>query len=133
MAPDELRLNRGLWPPGPQKTKLEGVTVRANASQTATRANHPMMNAVGGTSVHYMAQSWRLNPWDFKVRSETTRRYGASRIPKGATVEYWRLTHDDLEPLSDKVEYEIRVSGKASKIGRKAAERPNLLGEPRKR
>ena len=83
MAPDELKLNRGLWPPGPQKTKLEGLTTRANASQTANRANHPMMNAVGGTSVHYMAQSWRLNPWDFKVRSETIRRYGASRIPKG--------------------------------------------------
>ena len=33
-----------------------------------------MMNAVGGTSVHYMAQSWRLSPWDFKVRSETMRR-----------------------------------------------------------
>ena len=28
---------------------------------------HPMMNAVGGTTLHYWAQSWRLNPWDFKV------------------------------------------------------------------
>src|SRR5690349_12121741 len=54
MAPDELKLNRGLWPPGPQKTKLEGLTSRA--SQPAARVNHPMMNAVGGTSVHYMAQ-----------------------------------------------------------------------------
>jgi hypothetical protein len=26
-----------------------------------------MMHAVGGTSIHYWAQSWRLNPWDFKV------------------------------------------------------------------
>ena len=52
-------------------------------------ASHPMMNAVGGTSLHYWAQSWRLNPWDFKVVSETTRRYGASRIPKGSTVEDW--------------------------------------------
>jgi hypothetical protein len=25
------------------------------------------MHAVGGTSIHYWAQSWRLNPWDFKV------------------------------------------------------------------
>ena len=41
-----------------------------------------MMNGVGGTSLHYWAQSWRLNPWDFKVVSETTRRYGASRIPQ---------------------------------------------------
>ncbi len=42
-----------------------------------------MQNGVGGTTLHYWAQSWRLNPWDFKVVSETTRRYGASRIPEG--------------------------------------------------
>jgi len=87
MAPDELKLNRGLWPPGPQKTKLQGITMRATTSQMATRVNHPMMNAVGGTSVHYMAQSWRLNPWEFKVRSQTIRHYGTSRVPKGSTVE----------------------------------------------
>jgi gluconate 2-dehydrogenase alpha chain len=133
MAPDELKLNRGLWPPGPQKTKLEGITVRANASQTATRVNHPMMNAVGGTSVHYWAQSWRLNPWDFKVRSETIRRYGPSRIPKGSTIEDWPLTYEDLEPYYDKVEYEIGVSGKAGNIAGKKDERGNIFEGPRKR
>src|SRR3954471_18567928 len=117
MAPDELKLSRGLWPPGPQKTKIEGVTSRANSSQTAMRANHPMMNAVGGTSVHYMAQSWRLNPWDFKVRSETIRRYGTARVPKGSTVEDWPLTYEELEPYYDRVEAEIGVSGKAGNIG----------------
>ena len=66
---------------------------------TATRGtNHPMMNGVGGTALHYMAQAWRLNPWDFKVVSETTRRYGASRIPAGSTVEDWPLGYEDLEP-----------------------------------
>jgi gluconate 2-dehydrogenase alpha chain len=133
MAPDELKLNRGLWPPGPQKTKLEGITVRANASQTATRVNHPMMNAVGGTSVHYWAQSWRLNPWDFKVRSETIRRYGPSRIPKGSTIEDSPLTYEDLEPFYDKVEYEIGVSGKAGNIAGKKDERGNIFEGPRKR
>jgi hypothetical protein len=39
-----------------------------------------MMNAVGGTSIHYWAQSWRLKPWDFKTRSESIRRYGAGSI-----------------------------------------------------
>jgi hypothetical protein len=34
---------------------------------------------VGGTSLHYWAQSWRLNPWDFKVVTETTQRYGAAQ------------------------------------------------------
>ena len=58
--------------------------IALNAKANTTRAgSHPMMNAVGGTTLHYWAQSWRLNPWDFKVVSETTKRYGASRDPEG--------------------------------------------------
>src|SRR6267143_1944661 len=45
MAPDELKLNRGLWPPGVQKVRGEGPTSRPNASAQAVRVNHPMMNA----------------------------------------------------------------------------------------
>ena len=134
MAPDELKLNRGLWPPGPQKVQGETPTVRANASLTAARAfRHPMMNAVGGTSVHYMAQAWRLNPWDFTVASETRRRYGASRIPKGSTIEDWPIGYADLEPFYDKVEYAIGVSGKAGNIGGKKDERGNIFEGARAR
>ena len=75
-----------------------------------------MMNAVGGTSMHYWAQSWRLNPWDFKVVSATTARYGAWRIPKGSTVEDWPFGLEELEPYYDHVEYEVGVSGKAGNI-----------------
>jgi gluconate 2-dehydrogenase alpha chain len=128
MAPDELKLNRGLWPPGPQKVQGEVPTVRANASLTATRGvRHPMMNAVGGTSMHYMAQAWRLNPWDFKVVSETRRRYGASRIPKGSTVEDWPFGYEELEPFYDKVEYAIGVSGKAGNLAGRKDERGNVF------
>jgi gluconate 2-dehydrogenase alpha chain len=90
-APDELRNNYRGWPQAVQKANQEIPTSRATASSPAgPRGNlHPMQNAVGGTSLHYWAQSWRLNPWDFKVVSETKRRYGASRIPKGSTVEDW--------------------------------------------
>ena len=40
---------------------------------------------------------FRVNPWNFKVRSETIRRYGASRIPKGSRVEDWPLDYQELE------------------------------------
>ncbi|MBI4520329.1 MAG: hypothetical protein HY701_05805 [Gemmatimonadetes bacterium] len=84
-APDELRNNYRAWPQAVQKANREMPTHRPNASAPySSRATiHPMMNAVGGTSLHYWAQSWRLSPWDFRVVSETTRRYGASRIPLG--------------------------------------------------
>src|SRR5262249_54580933 len=63
-APDELRNNFRGWPQGTQKANQEIPTSRATASSpTAPRAAiHPMQNAIGGTTLHYWAQSWRLNP-----------------------------------------------------------------------
>jgi len=134
-APDELRNNYRGWPQGIQKANQEVPTSRANASSpTAPRpAIHPMQNAVGGTSLHYWAQSWRLNPWDFKVVSETKRRYGAARIPKGSTVEDWPFGFDELEPYYDKVEYEIGVSGQAGNINGTIDSKGNPFEGPRKR
>src|SRR5262249_16783394 len=48
--------------------------------------------------------------------SETSQRYGATRIPKGSTVEDWPFGLEELEPYYDKVEYEIGVSGQAGNI-----------------
>src|SRR5260221_519550 len=113
--PAEGRNNIPGWPPSGQKANSEVPTHRANASApySPRPAIHPMMNAVGGTSLHYWAQSWRLNPWDFKVVSETTRLGGPSRIPKGSTVEDWPFGLEELEPCYDKVEHEVGVSGQA--------------------
>ena len=134
-APDELRNNVRGWPQAVQKANREVPTHRPNASApySARPTIHPMMNAVGGTSLHYWAQSWRLNPWDFKVVSETTRRYGASRIPKGSTVEDWPLTLEELEPHYDMVEHEIGVSGKAGNINGTIDPRGNVFEGARKR
>jgi gluconate 2-dehydrogenase alpha chain len=134
-APDELRNNFRGWPQSIQKANQEIPTSRATASSPAAPRGvlHPMMNAVGGTSLHYWAQSWRLNPWDFKVVSETKRRYGASRIPKGSTVEDWPFGLDEIEPYYDKVEYEVGVSGQAGNINGKIDSRGNSFEGPRKR
>src|SRR5690349_17708725 len=134
-APDELRNNYRGWPQAIQKANREVPTHRPNAAApySPRPTIHPMMNAVGGTSLHYWAQSWRLNPWDFKVVSETTRRYGASRIPKGSTVEDWPFGLDELEPYYDKVEYEIGVSGQAGNIGGTIDARGNRFEGPRRR
>jgi gluconate 2-dehydrogenase alpha chain len=134
-APDELRNNFRGWPQSVQKANREIPTHRPNrnAPMSGRLAIHPMMNAVGGTTLHYWAQSWRLNPWDFKVVSETTRRYGASRIPEGSTVEDWPFGLEELEPYYDKVEYEIGVSGQAGNINGKIDPRGNTFEGARAR
>ena len=134
-APDELRNNFRGWPQSAQKANSEVPTHRPNSSApySPRLPIHPMMNAVGGTSLHYWAQSWRLNPWDFKVVTETTQRYGAARIPKGSTVEDWPFGLDELEPYYDKVEYELGVSGQAGNIQGKIDTRGNIFEGPRLR
>jgi gluconate 2-dehydrogenase alpha chain len=134
-APDELRNNVRGWPQGVQKANQEIPTSRATSSApTAPRGSlHPMQNAVGGTSLHYWAQSWRLNPWDFKVVSETKRRYGASRIPAGSTIEDWPFGLEELEPYYDRIEHEVGVSGQAGNIGGAIDPRGNPFEGPRKR
>ena len=56
--PDEIHNNiRGLLTSVP-KANREIPTVRENPSSPTRRANiHPMMNAIGGTSIHYWAQA----------------------------------------------------------------------------
>jgi gluconate 2-dehydrogenase alpha chain len=116
-APDEIRNNVRDWPQAVQKANGEVPTFRPNSSAPTTRASsHPMMNAVGGTTLHYWAQSWRLNPWDFKVVSEVTRRYGRGRLPAGTTVEDWPFGYEELEPYYDKVEWETGVAGRAGNV-----------------
>jgi choline dehydrogenase-like flavoprotein len=61
---------------------------------------------VGGTSVHFTANFWRLHEIDFIERSKV----GA--IP-GANLVDWPITYGDLEPYYTKVEWEIGVSGLA--------------------
>jgi gluconate 2-dehydrogenase alpha chain len=133
-SPDELRNNVRDWPQAVQKAQHEIPTQRVSARGLMFRASsHPMMNAVGGTTNHYWAQSWRLNPWDFKVVSETTKRYGASRVPKGSTVEDWPFGLDELERYYDRVEHEIGVSGQAGNIRGAIDRRGNIFEGPRSR
>ncbi|MCH2461020.1 MAG: GMC family oxidoreductase, partial [Gemmatimonadetes bacterium] len=133
-APDEIRNNYRDWPMLVDKCEDERPTSRATSAQTANRVgSHPMMNAVGGTSIHYWAQSWRLNPWDVKVVSETTRRYGRGRVPAGSTVEDWPFGYDELEPYYDLVERAVGVSGQAGNIHGQLDPRGNKFEGPRDR
>lgn len=132
--PDELHNNvRGLLTSVP-KANREVPTSRSAPGQPARRGNvHPMMNAIGGTSIHYWAQSWRLKTWDFKTRSEVIRRYGAGALPKGSTLQDWPIGYEDLEPWYEMIEYEVGVSGKAGNLQGKIDALGNVFEAPRKR
>src|SRR4029077_5901487 len=59
-------------------------------------------NQAGGGTVHYGALSWRFHEDDFRARSHTIERYGASAIPTVSSVVDWPLTYADLEPFYDR-------------------------------
>jgi gluconate 2-dehydrogenase alpha chain len=118
------------------KANKEVPTTRRLSSEQATRplgATGPMMNAVGGTSIHWMTQSWRYLPWNFEVRSNTIERYGAGAIPEGSTVIDWPYSYETLEPWYDAVEYRHGVSGQAGNINGKIDPAGNIFEAPRKR
>ena len=77
---DELRyFERQDLRPNP---KRDPVTWRPNTNAQARPL--PSLNngnQAGGGTVHYGTLSWRLHEDDFRVRSKTIERYGASAIP----------------------------------------------------
>src|SRR5580658_1766203 len=115
--PDEIYNNVRSLVTSVPKAKREIPTFRTSDNTPSRQGTtHPMMNAIGGTSIHYHAQSWRYSPWDFKVRTASIARYGANSIPKGSTLEDWPVSYYELESFYDRVEYEVGVSGRAGNI-----------------
>jgi choline dehydrogenase-like flavoprotein len=62
---------------------------------------------VGGTSVHFTANFWRLHEIDFVERSKIG-------PIAGTGFTDWPITYADLEPYYTKVDWEVGVSGLAS-------------------
>ena len=84
-----------------------------------------MMNAVGGTSIHWTGQAWRFVPYNFRERSETVRRYGAGAIPEGVGLADWPLAYNELAPFYETVERAHGISGQAGNLRRGRDRRGN--------
>jgi gluconate 2-dehydrogenase alpha chain len=112
MTLDELRNDVREWLATP-KARGERPTWRADASADAGPSPWPMLmvNAVGGSTVHYPGLSARLAPWDFRARSAAVERYGAGAVPADSTLVDWPLRYDELEEDYDAVEHTIGVAG----------------------
>ena len=89
--------------------EAHGQTFRHTESETATVTDpnlSPIRYArgVGGSSVHFTANFWRLRPVDFKERS-------LLGSISGTNFADWPITYEELEPYYTKVDWEIGVSG----------------------
>ncbi len=101
--------------------KTQPVTWRSDANKRAAPMRTLNYGAqAGGGTVHYGALSWRMHENDFRARSATVERYGASAIPADSSLSDWPVSYADLEPHYDRAEYELGVSGLAGNVqGRK--------------
>jgi len=83
-------------------------TFRRTASEQAKLQNDPppalYAQTVGGSSVHFSANFWRLRPTDFKERSKL----GSIA---GTGFDDWPISYEELEPYYTRVDWEIGVSG----------------------
>jgi choline dehydrogenase-like flavoprotein len=98
---DEFKyvFNNGITNPAPtawRKTETEEAKVGAGLLLYA--------RLVGGSSVHFTANFWRLHENDFMERSLL------GGVP-GADLQDWPITYADLEPYYTKVDWEVGVSG----------------------
>jgi gluconate 2-dehydrogenase alpha chain len=100
------------------KAAHEIPTFRDREDGIAGAAPWPMLmvNAVGGSTVHYPGLSARLQPWNFTSRTSTLERYGAGALPPGTTLADWPLRYEELEPYYDLVERAIGVSGRGGNV-----------------
>src|SRR3979409_342988 len=82
---DELRyFQRQDLRPDP---KRQPVTWRPNPNvRPQPLSSMSYGNQAGGGTVHYGAVSWRMHEDDFRPRSQTVERYGASAIPADSSL-----------------------------------------------
>jgi choline dehydrogenase-like flavoprotein len=87
--------------------RVSGQTFRHDESEVAKSPGvQPIRYAqtVGGSSVHFSANFWRLRPSDFKERSMLG-------TISGTNFADWPITYEELEPYYTKVDWEIGISG----------------------
>jgi len=80
-------------------------------TQEATFSLGRMMNAVGGSVIHYGAWLRRYHPHHFRPLS-TWREAGVDHLlPEQSTLVDWPVTYEELEPYYTQVEYTVGVAG----------------------
>lgn len=102
----DITQNEGLvW----GRRKGHPQTFRRHESETARIVDGGGLgyaHNVGGSSIHFSGNFWRLRPIDFQERT-------LRGAPAGSSLVDWPITYEELEPYYTKVDWEIGVSGLA--------------------
>jgi gluconate 2-dehydrogenase alpha chain len=114
---------------GPKFNKEIPVWVREDGTRQPATASPIglMVNAVGGSSIHFVGWSRRFQPENFNALSATLDRYGRAALPPDSALVDWPVGYDELEPHYTNVEWQLGVAGVAHNVlGRE----PNAAGNP---
>jgi gluconate 2-dehydrogenase alpha chain len=114
MRHDEIRNDVREWLAS-AKYVHEVPTWRTSPDEEAGDSPWPMLmvNAVGGSTVHFPGLSPRFHPWNFEMHRRTVERYGEDAIPADSTLVDWPFSYDALEPHYAHVEHAVGVAGAA--------------------
>ncbi len=90
-------------------------------------------DGLGGAGAHWNGLTWRFLENEFKLRSNSIAKYGASVLGEDCTTQDWGITYADLEKDYDRFEYLCGISGKAGNLNGKKIAGGNIFEGPRKR
>lgn len=114
-----------------QDLSKETITSRGSMDEDAlpVRTQDEMMAGtdLGGGSSHWSGCTYRNNPYDFEVYTNTVEKYGKENIPEGMTLQDWGITYDEFEKYYDRFEHMAGTSGEEDPLG---PERSNPYPNP---
>jgi gluconate 2-dehydrogenase alpha chain len=103
-----------------QDASRETVTFRHNSRERALPirqfSGFLPGTGIGGAGEHWNGVCPRNVPDFFEILSQTTKKYGAKRLPQDHSIQDWGITYDALEPHYARVDRLLGISGKAGNL-----------------
>ncbi|RKP50064.1 GMC family oxidoreductase [Cohnella endophytica] len=121
MVHDELRYSAryGLMQDLSKETVTFRSTEKIRALPMRAYGSFLIGDGLGGAGVHWNGQTFRFLPYDFKIRSMTTEKYGKNKIPADMAIQDWGITYEELEPYYDTFEKMAGIAGEENPLGGK--------------
>jgi gluconate 2-dehydrogenase alpha chain len=114
-----------------QDASNETVTLRHNPGERALPlrqfGSFLPGSGVGGAGEHWNGVFPRMLPDCFELLSQSTKKYGADRLPEGHSIQDWGVTYDEMEPYYSGAERLLGISGKAGNIRGKLIDGGNIF------